>query len=89
MNHHYHKILQSVFAHPISANIDYKDITHLFAEFGALMDEKSGNRLEVELKGHTFFLHRPHGHALPIDEVARVRDFLKQCDITPDTMAAA
>lgn len=89
MNHHHQKILQSLFAHPISANINYKDITHLFTELGAEAAEKSGNRLEVTLNGHTFFLHRPHGHALPIDEVAQVRDFLEQCGVTPDTMAAA
>lgn len=83
MNHHTQKIFESLFAHPLGANVDYKDVLHLLSELGAEIVTKNGNKDEVHLQGQAFFLHRPHGHTLPKDEVARVRDFLTECGLTP------
>jgi hypothetical protein len=35
MNHRHRKTLHALFAHPISANIDFKKVMHLLEEAGA------------------------------------------------------
>lgn len=87
MNHHLHKVLESVFAHPISANIDFKDVEHMLTELGAVIEEKSGNKVSVTLSGNSLMLHRPHHHTLPKDEVAQIRGFLVDCGISPEQAA--
>ncbi len=87
MSHHYQKTLEALFSHPISANIDHKDVEHLLSELGASVEQKHGNKLEITLNGKTMYLHRPHGHALPKDEVANVRDFLDNCGVKPENAA--
>jgi len=49
MNHHHRKTLHSLFAHPISANIDFKKVVHLLEDIGAEVDNKPGNRVGVKL----------------------------------------
>ncbi len=83
MNHHHKKILESIFAHPISANIDFKDVEHTLAELGATLEEKAGNKVSVTLAGRSVVIHRPHQHTLPKDEVATIRGFLVDCGIDP------
>jgi hypothetical protein len=49
MNHHHRKTLHALFAHPISANIDFKKVVHLLEGIGAEVDNKPGNRVCVKL----------------------------------------
>lgn len=82
MNHRHRKILHSLFAHPVSANIHFKDVMHVFEELGADVDNKSGNRVGVKLNGHSAtFSHAQH--SLPQEEVAQIRKFLEACGIDP------
>lgn len=82
MNHRHRKVLQAIFAHPISANIDFKEVVHVLGELGAEVDNKSGNRIGVTLKGHTAaFSHA--NHSLPKDEVIQIRKFLETCGVDP------
>ncbi|MFA7275983.1 MAG: hypothetical protein WC043_04205 [Pseudobdellovibrionaceae bacterium] len=83
MNHHSQKVLESIFAHPVSANIDFKDVEHVLTDLGAAIEEKSGNRISIEMDGRSVILHRPHQHSLPKEEVAQLRGFLIDCGIDP------
>ena len=66
MNHKHRKILQAIFAHPVSANIDFKDVVSVLEELGAEIDNKHGIRIGVKLNGHSAaFSHAQHD--LPID----------------------
>jgi len=49
MNHRHRKTLHALFAHPISANIDFKKVVHLLEDIGAEVDNKPGNRVGVKL----------------------------------------
>jgi hypothetical protein len=80
MNHQHRKILHSLFAHPISANLSFKDVEHVLGELGATFDTRSGDRLAVTLNGHTALFHRAH-HSMSKDDVADVRRFLVSCGI--------
>jgi len=84
MNHHHRKTLHALFAHPISANIDFKKVMHLLEEMGAQLENKSGNRVGVKLHGHAAAFTHAH-RDLPKEEVVQVRKFLESCGITPAT----
>lgn len=80
MNHRHRKVLNALFAHPISANIHFKDVEAVLRELGAEIEEKHGSRIGVTLDGHTVAFHHAQ-HALPKDEVVRIRQFLEKCGI--------
>jgi len=82
MNHHHRKILHSLFEHPISSNIAFKDVEHVLTELGAEFDSRSGDRVSIALNGHSAVFHRAH-HSVPKDEVMDLRHFLKDCGIDP------
>ena len=83
MNHRHRKILHAIFAHPVSGNINFKDVVHVFEELGAEVDNKSGNRIGVTLGGHTVALS--HGsHDLPKEEVMQIKKFLVTCGVDPE-----
>ena len=82
MNHRHRKTLHALFAHPISANIDFKEVTHLLEELGAEIDNKSGNRVGVKLGGHSVAFTNAH-HSLPREEVIQIRKFLETCGVDP------
>ena len=87
MNHHHRKVLHALFAHPISANIDFKDVVRALESLGAEVDAKSGNRIGVTLNGHTAaFTHVTH--SLPKDEVVQIRKFLEACGLGPEQFPA-
>lgn len=83
MNHRHRKVLHALFAHPISANIDFREVEHVLKELGAEIDNKSGSRIGVTLKGHTAAFHHA-SHALPKEEVMQLKKFLEKCGIKPE-----
>ncbi len=83
MNHRHRKVLHALFAHPVSANIDFKATMHVLEELGAEITNKSGNRVGVTLNGHTVAFMHAH-HDLPKEEVAQIRKFLIDCGIDPN-----
>ena len=82
MNHHHRKTLHALFAHPLSANVDFKKVVHLLEDLGAEVDNKPGNRVGVMLNGRSAAFTHAH-RDLPKEEVVRVRKFLESCGITP------
>jgi hypothetical protein len=83
MNHHHRKILHTLFAHPINANISLKDVESVFGELGAKMNSAHSGKLHVSLNGHSAnFSHA--NHSLPKEEVAQVRKFMETCGIDPE-----
>jgi len=82
MNHKHRKTLHALFAHPISANINYQAVVHVLEELGAEIDNKKGNRIGVALNGHSVaFSHA--NHDLPKEEVVQIKKFLTDCGIDP------
>ena len=82
MNHRHRKTLHALFAHPISANIDFKEVVHVLEELGAEIDNKSGNRVGVKLNGHSAAFTHAH-HSLPKEEVVQIKKFLETCGVDP------
>jgi len=44
VNHHQRKVLHAIFAHPVNANLDLKDVTNVLAALGAEIDAKPRRR---------------------------------------------
>ena len=84
MNRQQQRTLESVFARPMRANIDWQDIKSLFIALGAEVNEAAGSRVWVTLNGVRAVFHRPH----PEKEagklmVCSVRDFLENAGVRP------
>lgn len=83
MNHRHRKVLHQLFAHPISANIDFNDVQSVLRELGAELEDRSGARVAVTLKGHTVLFHHAN-HSVPKEEVQQIRRFLVDCGVAPE-----
>ena len=82
MNHHQRKVLQAIFAHPVNANLDMKDVTNVLHGLGAEIDARTKSRIGVKLHGNETILHLTN-HSLMKAEVMQIRKFLESCGISP------
>ena len=83
MNHHQRKVLHAVFAHPLNANLEMKDIVNVLNGLGAEVDFKSKSRVGVTLNGRTTVLHLS-SHSLLKAVVMQIRKFLESSGITAE-----
>ena len=83
MNHHHRKVLHSLFAHPVSANLAMKDIESVFQELGAEMTHSHSGKLAVKLNGHSANFSSAQ-HSLPKQEVQQIRKFLEGAGVDPE-----
>jgi hypothetical protein len=83
VNHHQRKILHAIFAHPLNANLEMKDIVNVLNGLGAEIDAKSKGRLGVTLNGRVTVLHLAI-HSLLKADVMQIRKFLESCGITAE-----
>lgn len=84
MNKHHKKTLHSIFAHPISANIKWRDVESLLKSLGAVISERSGSRVAVLLNDRVAVFHRPHpGPNMDKGAVKDMRRFLESAGILP------
>lgn len=60
MKRAHQRTLEAVFAHPTSANIDWKDIEALLNGLGAQVSERAGSRVAFVLFNEVRVFHRPH-----------------------------
>ncbi len=79
------KTLKAVFAHPISANIKWRDIEGLFQALGAEIEQRESSRIAVIFPNRTpGVFHRPHPSPnADKGAVAAVRDWLEIMGIRP------
>ena len=78
------RTLEAIFAHPISANIKWRDIEGVFKELGAEINEREGSRVAVVLFNEVRVFHRPHPSPnADKGAVASIRKWLEQHGVTP------
>jgi len=76
--------LATVFADPVSSNIEWRKIEALFKAAGCDIIEGSGSRIAVSYKGLKATFHRPHpGKEALRYQVRAACDFLEQIGVTP------
>lgn len=78
------RILASIFSHPTSGSIRWKDIEALFIDLGAELSERQGSRVGVRLFGERRVFHRPHpGPETDKGAVASIREWLRANGVEP------
>jgi HicA toxin of bacterial toxin-antitoxin, len=84
MRRKHRRTLEAIFAHPIRANIAWRDIEALFVELGADISEREGSRIAVVLFGEVRVFHRPHPRPnTDRGAVASIRTWLQQHGVVP------
>ncbi|MEK0082069.1 hypothetical protein [Benzoatithermus flavus] len=87
MNHRHRKVLEALFAHPVSGNIHAGDVEALLTDLGAELEHTHHGKLMVRLGGQAQAF--PHmAHTLSPDQVRLVRKFLESAGVRPDAPAA-
>lgn len=84
MKRKHQKSLDAVYARPVSANIQWRDIEALFIELGAEISEREGSRIAVVLFDEVRVFHRPHPSPdTDKGAVASIRKWLEQHGVAP------
>ena len=75
-----------IFQHPISHNLEWRDVHALLGEWGDVEKEHNGN-LKVTRNGQTFLLHQTSKKDVAeMDEVMALRHFLEKSEALPPGM---
>lgn len=84
MKRKHQRTLELIFAHPASANIQWRDIEALFTELGAEVSKREGSRVAVVLFEEVRVFHRPHPSPnTDKAAVASIRKWLEQHGVEP------
>lgn len=84
MNRKHAKTLAAIFAHPTSANIQWRDVESIFKALGADIEERQGSRVAIILFGEVQVFHRPHPKpTTDKGAVASIRKWLESHGVTP------
>lgn len=83
MKRKHQKTLDAIYARPVSANIQWRDIEALFVELGADISEREGSRIAVVLFDQVRVFHRPHPSPdTDKGAVASIRKWFEQHGVT-------
>lgn len=78
------RILDLIFARPVSANIRWCDIEALFVELGGQIEQREGSRVLVRLFSERRVFHRPHPEpTTDKGAVTSVRKWLEENGVGP------
>jgi hypothetical protein len=78
------KTLAAIFAHPTSADIQWRDVEALLKALGTEIEEREGSRVAVIMFGEVQVFHRPHPEPTTAKgAVASVRGWLESHGVTP------
>jgi hypothetical protein len=84
MNKKHLRTLQAIFAQPVKANVNWKDIESLFSALGADIQEGRGSRVRILLNGQEAVFHRPHPQKeTDKGALVSVRRFLENAGVKP------
>lgn len=84
MKRKHQRTLEIIFAHPTSANVQWKDIEALFGELGAEISEREASRVAVVLFSEVRVFHRPHPSPnTDKGAIASIRKWLEQHGVAP------
>ena len=82
MNHKHRATLHALFAHPVSSNLDPRQVFSTFEAMGAEITHGGHGQVMVKLNGHTHGFHESR-HDLSKDDVAQLRKFVEAAGVDP------
>lgn len=79
--------VERIFSHPLSRNIEWREVVSLLESIGSVTHEKNG-KLKVTVGPETEVLPAPHGKDVDAQIVVDLRRMLKQAGFGPDNSSA-
>ncbi|MBK1633413.1 pilus assembly protein HicB [Thiohalocapsa halophila] len=84
MNSKQRRTLAAIFVQPTPASIPFADIESLLKALGAMIEERAGSRVRIELNGAIWRCHRPHpGKEAKRYQVEEARELLQRAGVEP------
>jgi hypothetical protein len=76
------RVLGMLFEHPMSHNIEWRQVVHLLDSLGTTADG-THDSLHVTVNNETIVLHRPKHKDLAEEQIVQIRHFLLRAGIAP------
>jgi hypothetical protein len=88
LSHSHQRTFDRIFQHPISHNLEWRDVHALLGEMGEVTKEHNGN-LKVTRNGETLVLHATsEKDVTEMDEVVKLRHFLERSETAAPAKAS-
>jgi hypothetical protein len=82
LNHHHRDTLEKIFRHPLSGNVEWRQVLSLLAAVGTTTREPNG-KVKVELGGQTEVLQPPDGKDVDRQLIVDLRRLLTNAGLEP------
>ena len=82
LNHHHRVTLEKIFGHPLSGNVEWRQVLSLLAAVGTTTQEPNG-KVKVELGGETEVLRPPNDKDVDRQMIVDLRRMLTNAGLEP------
>jgi hypothetical protein len=82
LNHHHRDTLEKIFRHPLSGNLEWRQVLSLLAAVGTTTPEPNG-KVKVELGGQTEVLQPPDDKDVDRQLIVDLRRLLTNAGLEP------
>jgi hypothetical protein len=82
LNHHHRVTLDKIFRHPLSGNVEWRQVLSLLKAVGTATQEPNG-KVKVELGGQTEVLQPPDGKDVDRQLIVDLRRMLTYAGLEP------
>ena len=82
LNHHHRATLEKIFSHPLSGNVEWRQVLSLLEAVGTTTQEPN-RKVKVELGGQTEVLQPPGGEDVDRQLVVDLRRMLTNAGLEP------
>jgi len=82
LDHHHRSTAEAILSHPVSHNVEWRDVLSLLEAIGEVSEEHNG-KFKVSVGGETETLHRPSGKDIGEQMAVDLRRMLGAAGITP------
>jgi hypothetical protein len=82
LNHHHRVTLDKIFSHPLSGNLEWRQVRSLLEAVGTTTQEPNG-KVKVELGGQTEVLQPPDGKDVDRQVIVDLRRLLTNAGLQP------
>ena len=83
---HDRRTLDAIFQHPLSHNLQWRDVVALLTGIGDI-DERRSGEYSLHAGGERLSLHKPRAKDVPADDVVHLRRFLERAGWAPNASA--
>jgi hypothetical protein len=83
LNHHHRVTLEKIFSHPLSGNVEWRQVLSLLAAVGTTTQEPNG-KVKIELGGETEVFQPPDGKDLDRQMIVDLRRMLTNAGLAPN-----